>query len=422
MMMPSERHGDDTVLILYGSGSAAYREYVLQSVARAFPLWLFAPRAPTWEEPYLAGHTVVDTLSIDQALSAAQALARRRRLAGIFTYEEVRVHQAATVATALGLPSSTPEAVLACRDKHLSRKRMDDGGVPQALSVCVGSLAEAHRAAEQIGYPVIVKPRGLAGSEGVGLARSPAELSARVDGALAAHFAEVPRFEAGLLVEEYLDGPEISVDSVVVEGRCQPVFVARKQLDMPPTFEETGHVVSAMDPLLHDPELAGVLQRAHRALGYTHGITHTELRLTRRGPRIVEVNGRLGGDLIPYLGQLATGVDLGLAGAELASGRAPDVELRRRCVAAIRFLYAREDLRLSSVSVDRRALPPGVWEVRPLAEPGRELRLPPRAYVSGRAALAIAVGPDESCCQKALSSVGEAVRITGAPLVEGRAA
>src|SRR5512132_648638 len=167
------------VLILYGSGSAAYREYVLQSAVHSSSLWLFAPSAPTWEEPYLIGHTVVDTLSVEAALSAARALAARRPVIGVLTYDEVRVWHAASVAAALELPGSAPEAVRACRDKHLSRERMAEGGVPQARSVCVRDLEEAYQAAEGIGYPVIVKPRGLASSEGVGLAGSAAELPAR---------------------------------------------------------------------------------------------------------------------------------------------------------------------------------------------------------------------------------------------------
>ena len=98
-------------------------------------------------------------------------------VAGVFCYDEGLVHQAATVAAALGLPGSPPEAVAACRDKNATRSALALAGVPQPVSIGVHDLAEAAAAADKIGYPVVVKPRGLAGSMGVTLVHAPDELA-----------------------------------------------------------------------------------------------------------------------------------------------------------------------------------------------------------------------------------------------------
>jgi biotin carboxylase len=405
------------VLLVYGSGGQAYREYLLRELSSAYRLWLFADEKATWQQPYLLGCSAVDTLSATAAAEVAVQLAGELPVCGVLCYDEVRLVPAAMVATTLGLPSSPPAAVEACRDKRDSRRRMADAGVPQAVSHCVRDVAQAHAAAEQIGYPVIVKPRALAGSEGVTLVAHPRQLPAAVQAAGRAHFREVPRYDEGLLVEEYLDGAEISIDSVVVDGDVQPLFVAHKQLDYADTFEETGHLLEAGDPLLDDESIRKVLAHAHHAIGFSRGLTHTELRLTPSGPKVVELNGRLGGDLIPYLGWLATGIEAGLVAGAVAAGHTPQLAPRRHGAAGIRFLYPPTDLQLAQVHVDVRLLPPGIWEVRPLAAAGQVLRLPPRAHVSGRAAAVIATGPTAQDVRKALAQAEHAVRITGDPVV-----
>lgn len=108
-------------------------------------------------------------------------------------------------------------------------------------------------------------------------------------------------YQGGALIEEYLTGPEISIDGAVVDGRYTPLFVARKTVGMHPYFEELGHLVNAADGLMSDPQLLATLASAHRAIEFRHGVTHTEVKLTGRGPVIVEINGRLGGDMIPLL-------------------------------------------------------------------------------------------------------------------------
>jgi carbamoylphosphate synthase large subunit len=274
------------------------------------------------------------------------------------------------------------------------------------------TLDEVRAAARQIGYPLVIKPRALNGSRGVARVDGPEDLERAVHNAMSAAIPEiVDEARVGVLVEEYVDGPEVSVDAVCVDGASTVAFVARKELGYPPYFEEVGHVVDGNDPLLDDPVLAGAVQAVHAAVGFRTGWTHTEFRLTSAGPKLIEINARLGGDRIPYIAQLALGFEPGVVAATIACGMAPAIRPVRRLVAGVRFVYPTEDLLVRSVEVDETMLPAEVDSVETLALPGQEARLPPGGHVTGRLALITAVAQSPSRCSAVLAAAVPAVTV-----------
>jgi biotin carboxylase len=406
--------GARPALLLIGSGERVWREYMLRSMASRYRLHLFSPRPATWETDYVEGCTVLDTLDVAAMVAAARD--RPETFAGSLTYEETRVESAALLAATLGHRSSPPAAVRACRDKYAGRQALHRAGVPQARSVAVADLAAAERAARDIGYPVVVKPRALSASNGVTLVPGPDRLASAFAEATRIWFDAVPRYDEAVLIEEFLAGPEISVESVCRDGRVTALFVAHKTLGYPPGFESLAHLVDGADPLLHDPDLLGVVQSAHTALGLTDSVTHTELVLTPAGPRVVEINARVGGDRTAYLGGLATGRDASLIAADLAAGAVPDTSATTTAVAGVRFLYPDHDLRVTGIDVDTSRLPAETCDVRVLAEPGSDLRLPPEDHVYSRYALIAAVAATEKRCVAALDEAAAAVTVRGTPL------
>ncbi|MFI8503390.1 acetyl-CoA carboxylase biotin carboxylase subunit family protein [Streptomyces sp. NPDC085524] len=398
------------LLVLISPMDQETRGHLLESVARDHRIWLFSDREVGWEAPFITGHTRVDTLDADGMIEAARPLAPD----AILCWDETRILPAAKVAGALGLPGLTPEAVLTCRDKHLTRLAVAGAGGPQARSTPVSTLAEAHEAAAETGYPVVVKPRALVGSTGTRMARTPGELAEIFPAIRGTTMVEVrERFEQPVLVEEYLDGPEISVDALIWDGEVTPLFVARKELSPPPNFEEVGHGVDAADPLLADPELLRALTTVHAAVGITRGWTHSEWRLTARGPALVEVNARSGGDFISYLGLLATGWDAGLAAARLALGERPEQGAARSGAAAVRFLYPEVETVVGRVTIDRDRLPAGIGIARVVAQPGHVLELPPASH-TGRYAMLVASAATAEECRATLDAAEGAVRLEAA--------
>ncbi|MEU2913550.1 ATP-grasp domain-containing protein [Streptomyces massasporeus] len=403
------------VLVVVGSGIRLYREYLLAGAAREHPLWLFDTDEPTWQSPYLAGFSRVNTSDPEALVAAARDLSAVRRIDGVFCFSEALVEPAAALVEEFGLSGMGSEAVRNCRDKSRTRTLLASSGVGQPRSAAVSSYDEAARAADEFGFPLVLKPRGLAGSLGVVLVPEPAGLFDAYREAAAPNYPGVPTFEASVLVEEYADGPEISVDGLLADGVYRPLVLARKKVAMEPYFEETGHLVDPCDPLLSSGELLTLLTDAHRALGATGAITHTEVRLTASGPRLIEVNARLGGGLIPFLGSLATGIDPGRCGARAALGRPVELPVAEsRQVAGIHFAYPPEDCTVESVRVPDRDALPGLQQAISLVTPGDVLRLPPRGYIS-RYAYAICVADTVAACRERLALAGAALGLEHRP-------
>jgi hypothetical protein len=216
-----------------------------------------------------------------------------------------------------------------------------------------------------------------------------------------------------VLVEECVTGEEVSVDSVVQDGKVVPLFLARKVVGYPPYAEEVGHYVDARDPLLSDPTFTTALQDTHSALGFQDGWTHTEFMLTGTGPQLIEVNGRLGGDMIPYLGMLATGVEPGVVAASAACGLTAATEPTRRQVAGVRFFYAeRNDSTIGSIAFDEALLPATVDRAVTVVQPGAVVSPPPKGNVFHRIAYATVVGGSADECTRALDAAEAALRVT----------
>ncbi len=384
-------------LVVVGSGAAPYRRYAMEALADRHRLGLVLTAPPTWQTAY------ADAVEVVPAGDAAAVARAVRRLAGpvgeelgLLTWDELVVEECAAAAAALGLPAMSPDATALCRDKLATRRRLADAGLGSARFRHVHDVAGARAAAAALGYPVVVKPRSLAGSAGVVLAADDDELVAAVAEVLGARYSTLP-VRAGVLVEELLVGPEVSVDVATADGRGHVLQVTRKEVGFPPHFEEVAHVVRDYAGTDWYGPATRLALAANAALGVRTGITHTEIRLTARGPAVVEVNARLAGDLIPYVGRVAGGVDQVLVAAEVALGGTPGAPSPATGVARVEFVYPPHDAVLRRLATSAAAATPGVVDVIALAEPGDALRLPPRAVLGRVAALVVTGGSEEEC-------------------------
>lgn len=399
-------------LLLVASGWQPFREYLLGPIAEEFQVHLFHTAEPTWEKQFLTGWTVLpSTIDGPAMAAAARALHDEEPFAGVLCWDEGRIHATSYIAQALGLPNGDPDVLWRLRDKAQTRAALTGSTVRQPRSRPVRDLAEALTAADDVGYPAVLKPRGLGASLGVVRVDSPDQLRASFAFTRDTRAPDPVHYRTDepVLVEQCVTGEEISVDAVVTGGRVTPLFVGRKVVGFAPYAEEIGHFVDAGDPLLTSPELIGALQETHQRLGFRDGWTHTEFMLTADGPSLIEVNGRLGGDLIPYLGLLATGIDPGRAAARVACGLTPDLTPTRRRVAGVRFLYVdRDDTELASLGFATELLPPQIDRAQPIASPGATVSPPPTGTVWGRIAYTVAVADSRAACATALDAAEDA--------------
>jgi biotin carboxylase len=306
-------------------------------------------------------------------LDACQRLSSGAGVAGITSSSEYFISMAATLARKLGLPGAPPEVVATCRDKQAQRTRLRQAGVGIPAFRPASSVGQAVRAAEELGFPVVVKPVSGTGSVGVKLCADGDGVALHADALL-----KQERNERGMaipqriLVEELATGPEYSVETF----GTQLIGITQKHIGRHPHFVEVGHDYPA-DLTPADEELIRrEVRRAAAALGLAWGPAHFELRLTTGGPKIIEVNPRLAGGYIPELVRLATGIDLVAETIRGTLGLEPQLTKRAQRHASIRFILSpRDGLLTEWKGLEQARRVAGVEDVQSYAEPGAELRL-----------------------------------------------
>lgn len=396
------------IIVIFSSGYHLYREYLLKEIAKSINVLLLCDSEPTWEKSYIHKYMVVNFSDIETIISTVDNLGKEDyNIQGVISWNEKLVVEAAQLAQALELPGSSPESINNCRDKHQTRTCLAKLNVPQPISILVSSVEEALNAVEQIGqFPVIVKPRNFGASMGVSQVNTQEELKVAFEYARDVTENGVPLLEIRVLIEELMIGEEVSVDAAWVNGEPYILYVAHKTTGYPPYFEEIAHVINSTDPLLDDQEFLNVLKQAHEAVGFSNGHTHTELSLTNQGPKVIEINARLGGDLIPYVGWIASGINPGQVAVQVALGQTPEVTAKDNSVAAIRFFYPDYDCVVENITINNQ-LPKSVFEVSLLAKKGQKLFLPPTTNVSCRYAYVIVKAKTVEECEAAIKDTAQ---------------
>ncbi|MEV0966281.1 ATP-grasp domain-containing protein [Streptomyces sp. NPDC049910] len=365
--------------------------------------------------PYVAEDllrtAVTDTSSEEAVLATARELAGRAPIVGVTSSSEYYVATAATTAHRLGLPGPDADAVRVCRDKSRQRRLLAAAGVPVPDFVLVRDVEGAVLAAADLGHPVVLKPLQGSGSLGVRLCADAAETAAHAAELASAVVNE--RGDAvppGVLVEQYARGTEYSVE---VLGETA-VVVVRKYLGPLPDFVELGHDLPAALALADETRLKNCAVRAVRALGLGWGAAHVELRMDGDDIRVIEVNPRLAGGMIPELARRARGIDLVGAQVLAALGRPTDLADGLARGAAIRFLTAERPGVLADGTATAAALSaaravPGVVDAVLYRAPGE--RVAPAQDFRGRLGHVIAVtdhtaaGPAADEGRQALAAV-----------------
>ncbi len=310
-------------------------------VTRDLGLYEAIPGAAELFRRHVSEFVFCETNDEDSVVKALEEYRRGHPLDGIATFSEYLVGVAAAACRRLGLPGPDPAAVRTARNKDQMRAACSAAGVAVPRFVIIDDLADAVDAAGSMGYPCVVKPADESGSTDVAICFDAADAQRRAEAIKAntVNFRGQAR-NPFLLFEEYLTGPEVSVETVTFGGRTTVVGVTDKLLSSLPYFVEMGHAFpSALaGPLVE--ACARVAVQALDAVGFDLGVAHVEVRMSDGGARLIEVNPRAAGDRIPDLVELATGISLVSETLRMCLGQAPDLTASRARAAAIRFGWA----------------------------------------------------------------------------------
>lgn len=210
------------------------------------------------------------------------------------------------------------------RDKWLMRRHLTERGLPVPHAALVEGRSSLDAFGERAGYPFVLKPRSTTAGFGLIRAEGPEDLDrvwARVrelDGGRTDRGSTMFTVD-GFLMESYIDGPEFSVEALSFAGRHVVVAVTEK-LVHEAHFAELGHAVPARLADADRARLTGAVEEFLTAMGVTDGPSHTEIRLSGRGPVVIESHNRLGGGHIVELVEAAYGIDMMAYAAAWALG------------------------------------------------------------------------------------------------------
>lgn len=237
-----------------------------------------------------------DPKSIINALKPSNLL---DKIDAIIPATDYATHITSEVAEYFGFTAQPYMAALRARRKDLAREVYEENGVPNPKFATVNNLECSREIIERVGYPMVLKPTDGACSQNVILVKNDDEFEKAAK--LLLGFEETylgfkPRKE--FLIEEFIPGEEFSIEIFIYNGKIEFAAVTEKISGQLPYFAEVGHVVPAST---HKDKISDIIEVAHKAilsLGFINGPFHAEARLSPRGPIIMEVNGRPGGDNI----------------------------------------------------------------------------------------------------------------------------
>jgi biotin carboxylase len=307
-----------------------------------------APGMAIADYPY-----AVDTHDVTEILRIASA----EGVSGIVTLcTDAPVRVVAEVSSRLGLRSLSCKAASQATDKGLMRDALRLAGVPIPDYRKCHSFHETYEAAKDIGFPVILKPPASSGSRGIYKASSPKDLEEGYKHARAVA-GEAPY----ILVEEFIEGPEVSVETVSFEKRHSVIAITDKRTSGDPHWVETGHVEPSRLGNIVQTAIAALARASLEALDIDCAAGHVEIKVSPSGPRVIEVGARLGGDYITTeLVPRSTGVDMVQAVLQMALGIRPTLEPSRQRGAAIRYLKSPRGRVRGVGGLDRAIRMPGV--------------------------------------------------------------
>ena len=227
----------------------------------------------------------------------------------------------------LGLSGISREQAICATNKHLMRKAFEKGNAPSPKSILAQDAEDAwSRLQNEFDTDAILKPSRNSGSRGI------AKVSRNMDkGDFIRAYDEAlsESRDHSVLIEQFIEGPEFSIEMIVWQGEIHVLTVTDKKTTGAPHFVEWGHnqpsCFSATDvETLKAAAVAGV-----RALGVNNCACHAEAKLMNGKAYLMEVGARLGGDFISTeLTHLSTGIDMVAAAIDVALGVEPDLSAK----------------------------------------------------------------------------------------------
>lgn len=303
---------------------------------------------------------IISTIDTPKILEAA----KRHKIDGIMTLAtDMPMQTVAAVSKELGLVGINSDTALKATNKAEMRAALKNANVPVPMFFKVSTKKEYMEAVQKVkeaGYRCIIKPADNSGSRGINLLKD-FELCTLNE---AYEYSKQSSRSGDLMVEEYMEGSEVSVETLSVNGVCHVIQITDKLTTNEPYFVEMGHSQPSQLPKSVQDEICRVTIAANKAIGIMDGPSHTEIKNTKDGPKIVELGARLGGDNITtHLVPLSTGVNMVECCINIALGEKPDLQNKYNKASAIRYFAQQHGTIKKITGIEEAKKIPGVKQV-----------------------------------------------------------
>ena len=301
---------------------------------------------------------IISTIDVPAIIEAA----KRHKIDGIMTLAtDMPMRSVAAVAKEMGLIGIDEDTALKATNKAEMRKALQACGVPIPKFFKVSNEEEYSNAVKQFDVPFIVKPADSSGSRGI---FEVIDIKNQKMIKEAYEYCKPHSRVGDVVVEEYMSGPEVSVETLSVDGVCYVIQITDKLTTGAPHYVEMGH----SQPTRHSKDIAEriakVAKDANKAIGIKNGPSHTEIIVTKDGPKIVELGARLGGDNITtHLVPFSTGVNMVECCIKIALGEQPDIESKWSKGSAIRYFKQHAGIVMAIDGIDDARKVKGVKQI-----------------------------------------------------------
>ena len=277
-------------------------------------------------------------------------IARKQHVDGVIhPCSEVSMNVMGRINDELGLAGITKEQAIRATNKHLMREAFEKGNAPSPKSILTDSAEDAwEHLQNDFTTDGILKPSRNSGSRGI--AKVVRDMN-KADFINAYNIALDESRDKSVLIEQFIEGPEFSIEIIVWNGKVNVLTVTDKKTTGAPHFVELGH----NQPSCYSKEDVETLQAAAvagvKALGVNNCACHAEAKLMNGKAYLMEIGARLGGDFISTeLTHLSTGIDMVAAAINVALGIEPDLSVKEEPKGACIRYFCPKPGRLISVS------------------------------------------------------------------------
>lgn len=287
---------------------------------------------------------------------------------GIMTLAtDMPMRSIAAATSRLGLPGISMDTAIKSTDKGEMIKAFKEKGVEHPWYYIVDDMEQLNAIIDKVTYPCVIKPTDNAGNRGVCYVSNKDELSKEY-----AYSHENSR-SGHVIIEEYMEGEEVSVEIIVYKGVVHILAVTDKTTLGKPYFVEIGHAEQSQKKEETVAAIKDLAIRAVKAVGIDNSPAHVEIMVTKNGPKMVELGSRMGGGCITtHLVPLSTGIDMIKSVMDLALGLEPDLVPKFNKGSALRHIVGIDGIIESIDGLEEAHMIPGVFEVTMLKNVGEE--------------------------------------------------